>query len=128
MRSFFAVWSAILVALAVALVFSFVPVTAVSATQASNSAEAPAGNAEKGKRNFAKFGCYECHGREAQGGYGTGPRLGPNPIPFAAFSSYTRKPTREMPPYTSKVVSDQELVDIYAFLQTRPRPPVANSR
>jgi len=39
--------------------------------------------------------------------------------------SYVRKPTREMPPYTDKVVSDQELADIYAFLQSRPRPPAA---
>jgi hypothetical protein len=27
-----------------------------------------------------------------------------------------------MPPYTEKVVSDAELVDMYAFLQARPRP------
>jgi hypothetical protein len=29
----------------------------------------------------------------------------------------------EMPPYTAKVVSDQDLADIYAFLQSLPRPP-----
>jgi hypothetical protein len=27
-----------------------------------------------------------------------------------------------MPPFTEKVVSDAELADIYAFLQSRPRP------
>jgi hypothetical protein len=27
-----------------------------------------------------------------------------------------------MPPYTQKVVSDAELVDIYAFLQSLPQP------
>jgi hypothetical protein len=32
-----------------------------------------------------------------------------------------------MPPYTSKVVSDQELADIYAFLLTIPAPPAADS-
>jgi hypothetical protein len=36
-----------------------------------------------------------------------------------------RKPTGEMPPYTAKVVSDQELADIYAFLKSRPHPPAA---
>ena len=32
-----------------------------------------------------------------------------------------------MPPYTAKVVSDQELADIYAFLLTIPTPPAANT-
>jgi len=32
-----------------------------------------------------------------------------------------------MPPYTSKVVSDADLADIYAFLQARPQPPALDS-
>jgi hypothetical protein len=28
-----------------------------------------------------------------------------------------------MPPFTAKVISDQELEAIYAFLQSRPMPP-----
>jgi hypothetical protein len=32
-----------------------------------------------------------------------------------------------MPPYTSKVVSDAELADIYAYLQSIPTPPPASS-
>ena len=32
-----------------------------------------------------------------------------------------------MPPYTSKAVSDQELADIYAFLESIPAPPSAKS-
>jgi cytochrome c1 len=43
------------------------------------------------------------------------------------LARYVRKPLGEMPPYTAKVVSDQELADIYAFLQSRPRPPAAKS-
>ena len=56
-----------------------------------------------------------------------GPRLGPDPIPFARFAQYVRSPTGEMPPYTEKVLSNQEMADIYAFVQTRPRPPAVNS-
>jgi mono/diheme cytochrome c family protein len=82
---------------------------------------APAGNAENGKRLFTNYGCYQCHGREAQGGAG-GPRIGPNPIPFAAFSRYIRQPGGQMPPYTDKVVSDAELADIHAFLRSLPQP------
>ena len=88
---------------------------------------APAGNAQKGKQLFQNDGCYQCHGREAQGGLGTGPRLAPRPIAFAVLSKYVRQPTGQMPPYTSKVVSDQDLADIYAFLQAQPQPPPAKN-
>lgn len=80
---------------------------------------APAGNAEDGKKLFVSYGCYQCHGREAQGSDATGPRLGPRPIAFTAFSRYVRRPAGQMPPYTAKVVSDADLANIYAFVQAR---------
>jgi mono/diheme cytochrome c family protein len=94
------------------------------ATQVSKPSKAQAGNIENGKRVFTKYGCYECHGREGQGSAVTGPRVGPDPAPFEVFAQYIRKPAGEMPPYTNKVLSDQELADIYAFLQSLPQPPV----
>jgi len=88
---------------------------------------APAGNADTGRKLFVSFGCYQCHGYEAQGSSATGPRLGPKPIAYAAFLRYVRRPTNQMPPFTAKVVSDADLANIYAFLQARPAPtPVAN--
>jgi ubiquinol-cytochrome c reductase cytochrome c subunit len=92
---------------------------------AAGAQAAPVGNAENGKKIFSSYGCYQCHGFSAQGGAGA--RLAPRPIAFAAFSRYVRRPTNQMPPYTAKVVSDQELADIYAFLLTVPQPPAANS-
>lgn len=83
---------------------------------------APAGNAETGKKLYESYGCYQCHGREAQGSSATGPRLGPKPIAFTAFSRYVRRPTGQMPPYTNKVVSDTDMADIYAFVQARAVP------
>jgi mono/diheme cytochrome c family protein len=83
----------------------------------------PTGSAKNGRKLFENFGCYQCHGREAQGGLGTGPRLGPKPIAFSALQRYVRQPTGQMPPYTAKVVSDQDLADIYAFLQAVKQPP-----
>ena len=75
---------------------------------------------------YRKVGCFQCHVNEAQGG-ANGPRLGPDPIPFARFAQYVRTPTGDMPPYTEKVLSTQDLADIYAFLQARPRPPAVNT-
>jgi len=113
------------VALAMMLCFCAARVRVVGAAQESKPSDAPAGNAENGKRIFNKIGCYQCHGREGQGSIVTGPRIAPDPVPFDVLVSYLRKPTGEMPPYTAKVVSDQDLADIYAFLKSRPHPPAA---
>lgn len=112
---------------AIALCFEAAYATVAVAAQESKTSDAPAGNAENGKRLFIKNGCYECHGREGQGSNMTGPRIAPDPIPFEVLAGYVRKPRGEMPPYTAKVVSDQELADIYAFLASRPHPPAAKN-
>jgi len=83
----------------------------------------PAGNVETGKKIYMKDGCYECHGREGQGAaQASGPRIGPPQRFIRPFINYVRQPTGQMPPFTREVISDQELADIYAYLQSRPRP------
>ena len=113
--------------LSLALAALMIASSIVLAAQNPAPASAPRGNAENGRMLFAKFGCYECHGREAQGSTATGPRLGPNPIAYNRFIAYIRKPAGEMPPYTAKVVTEQQAADIYAFLQSLPRPPAAET-
>ena len=79
------------------------------------------GDADRGKATFMRVGCYQCHGREAQGA-STGPRLGPNPLPLAAFTRAVRTPRNDMPPYSAKILSDADLADVYAFVAARARP------
>lgn len=93
-----------------------------SSDDKTRSTTSQTGNVENGRRNFNKYGCYECHGLEGQGSIVTGPRLGPDPIPLESFTFYVRKPAGQMPPYTDKVLSDHELAEIYAFLQSVERP------
>lgn len=100
---------------------------AQSANVSQKTDNAPAGNAKNGKAVYTADGCYECHGREAQGGAGTGPKLGPSPIPYSVFAFQVRSPRDQMPPYTNKVLPDAELADIYAFVQSVPQPPKADS-
>jgi mono/diheme cytochrome c family protein len=119
--------SAAFVILAIGLYFGSAGVRITVAAQESKPSDSPSGNAENGKRVFNKIGCYQCHGREGQGSTMTGPRIAPDPVPFDVLARYLRKPTGEMPPYTAKVVSDQELADIYAFLQSRPHAPTAKA-
>ena len=101
-------------------------------TPAQAPGAAPRGNAENGKKIYVTYGCYQCHGYAAHGGAGGdslrgGPRIAPRPIAFPAFSKYVRQPTEQMPPYTQKLASDQDLADIYAWLLTVPEPPPVSS-
>jgi mono/diheme cytochrome c family protein len=105
-------------------IYAFLHSSAVQPTRTAPAA--PPGRAEAGAMLYKKNGCYECHVNDAQGGP-QGPRLGPNPIPFPRFATYVRNPTGDMPPFTAKVLSDQDLASIYAFLEARPRPPAVNT-
>jgi mono/diheme cytochrome c family protein len=92
----------------------------------AKSDAAHSGNKENGKKLFHNDGCYECHGTQGQGADEvSGPRIAPPPIPFEGFSSYLHQPAGQMPPYTSKVISDQDLADIYAYLESIPKAPPA---
>ena len=94
---------------------------AKTAKAAATNAAAPAGDTQNGKKLYASSGCYECHGTVAQGSPRTGPML-LTALPFTAFLKQLRQPSSEMPPYVAKVLSDQQVADIYAFIQTLPRP------
>jgi mono/diheme cytochrome c family protein len=78
-------------------------------------------NAENGKRLFARDGCYECHGYAGQGTI-AGARLAPPVLNAQGMIRYIRKPAGAMPAFTDKVLSDQEVNDIYAYLKTMPAP------
>jgi mono/diheme cytochrome c family protein len=80
------------------------------------------GNAETGKRLYMRDGCYECHGNLGQGANGYGPRIAPNSISIQAITNYIRKPAGNMPPYAAKIVPDQDVADIYAYLKSVVRP------
>jgi mono/diheme cytochrome c family protein len=91
-------------------------------TGAAVAQDAPKGDADNGKSLFMKDGCYECHNMNAQGS-ATGPRLGPDPLPFEAFLRQLRTPAQEMPPYEAAVLTDQQAADIHAYLATIPASP-----
>jgi len=84
--------------------------------------DVPAGNAENGKRIYMKDGCFLCHGRVGQGGgYNTPvPALAKTEMPFEPFKLQLRQPADDMPAYSEHVLPDQQVADIYAFVQSLP--------
>jgi mono/diheme cytochrome c family protein len=83
---------------------------------------APAGDAAKGKRIFLADGCFTCHGRSGQGGAYNGPApiLAHTQLPFEGFKGQIRNPADDMPAFSGAVLSDQDVADIYAFVQSLP--------
>jgi len=100
---------------------------AAAALAQTKPAESKAGDAQNGKRLFVRNGCYQCHGYVGQGGQG-GARLAQTKLSVAAFTAYVRNPAPGgMPPYRAKVMPDQELADVYAYIQSIPPPPPLTS-
>ncbi len=73
----------------------------------------------EGKRLYNFKGCYQCHGYVGQGGAGV--RLAPDVKPYEVFSDFVRHTTGAMPSYSEKILAEDELKKIYAFLQTMPK-------
>lgn len=83
-----------------------------------------AGEAEKGRAIFMKNACYQCHGVIGQGGL-AGARLMQTKLSQAGFIGFVRNPPPSgMPQFRAKVMSDQELADVYAYIKSIP-PPMA---
>ena len=78
-----------------------------------------AASAEKGKTAFVQHGCWQCHGFQGQGGV-TGPKLAPEPLPLETFTAFVRTSNRAMPPYMEAILSNEDLADIHAYLETVP--------
>jgi mono/diheme cytochrome c family protein len=108
--------------------FSMSIVLALAAACASGSA-AQAASAENGRKAFVTHGCWQCHGFEGQGSAVTsnGAVLSNTELPFEAFEGFVRGTNRAMPPYREAILSSADLADIYAFLQSVPKPKDVSS-
>jgi mono/diheme cytochrome c family protein len=100
----------------------WIKLAAVASSVLVGQSNGIAASVENGKRVFMRAGCWQCHGTVGQGGV-TGPKLAPGPIPFDALSTFVRSTNRAMPAYREQVLSDDDLADIYAYLQSIPKGP-----
>jgi mono/diheme cytochrome c family protein len=84
--------------------------------------DAPAGDAANGKRVYLADGCFTCHGRVGEGGAYNGPApvLAKTALPFEGLKMQIRNPSNDMPAYSEAVMSDQQIADVFAFLQSLP--------
>ena len=81
----------------------------------------PGKDVEEGLALYISQQCWQCHGYEGQGSVAGG-RIAPTPYPFEAFARLVRF-TNLMPAYSPRVLSDEQLRLIYAFVRSIPEPP-----
>jgi|SRR5271156_4712040 len=89
---------------------------------------AVAADAQKGKLAFVQHGCWQCHDFAGEGSIATsnGKVIARTALPLDVFISLVRNTNGQMPPYRPAVISDLELTDIYAYLQSLPQPKAAS--
>jgi mono/diheme cytochrome c family protein len=85
------------------------------------------GDAQKGKVAFIRNGCWQCHDYNGQGSVATsnGKVIARTQLPVDAFISFVHTTNGAMPPFRPQVLSDADLTDIYAYLQSLPEPKAA---
>src|SRR4051812_1918323 len=84
-------------------------------------------NTTNGKKLFEAKACYECHGWRGQGGL-AGARLAQTKLTLQGFRNIIRNPPpSNMPPYRAVVLTDQEVADLFAYVQSFPAPEPAKN-
>ena len=85
--------------------------------------EGAVGNPTNGQSLFFDMGCNVCHGDRGEGL--VGPTIAMTIVPLERVVEQYREPLEAMTAFPPDQISDEEIADIYAWLQTVPRPPAA---
>ena len=88
--------------------------------EAQPPAEIAPGDPDRGQQVFFQNGCNVCHGDTGQGLIG--PTLAQTSFSVEQVIGQYRNPRGVMPPFSAGVVSDQQVTDVHAWLQTLPLP------
>ena len=83
---------------------------------------ATSGDPDRGQELFFANGCNVCHGDTGQGGIG--PTIASTNLNLDQVIGQYRSPRAAMPVFPADRVPDEDVADIYAWLQTQPLPDV----
>lgn len=85
--------------------------------------EGAVGNPVNGQNLFFSMGCNVCHGDRGEGL--VGPTIAKTVVPLDRVVEQYREPLEAMTAFPPDQISDEEIADVYAWLQTVERPPAA---
>ena len=97
------------------------PTPAIEATEEGEEGSMMA-DAGHGQEFFNSLGCTACHGPQGEGRIG--PTIAQTDLPLSRVVRQVRAPYQNMPRFGPDQVSEAGIADIYAFLQTLPKPQV----
>jgi mono/diheme cytochrome c family protein len=108
----------------ICLIVVVVPALAPVEGSQTGAGATAAPDVNRGQALYNKYGCWECHGYTAS--TGNAPALVISPLSATGFLNYIRNPrTTGMPTFSTKIVPDSEVADIYAFVKSNKRPSEA---
>lgn len=98
------------------------PTPAVTETEEGGEGEEDSmmADAGHGQELFNSLGCTACHGPQGEGRIG--PTIAQTDLPLSSVVRQIRAPYQNMPRFGPDQVSETGIADIYAFLQTLPKP------
>jgi mono/diheme cytochrome c family protein len=101
---------------------------AAFAASVGGPGSALAADAAQGKAVFIQHGCWQCHDFNGQGSVATsnGKVIARTQLPLDAFIAFVRTTNGQMPPFRASILSDEDLTNIYAYLQSLPEPKAAS--
>ena len=85
--------------------------------------EGAVGNPVNGQSLFFEMGCNVCHGDRGEGL--VGPTIAQTIVPLERVIQQYREPLEAMTAFPEDQISDDQIADIYAWLETVERPPEA---
>lgn len=95
--------------------------TPTATSQPTPTASTPSADIARGEATFKRLGCNACHGQQGEGSIG--PTLAQTQLELERVIGQVRNPVGDvMPPFGTGQVSDDEIGDIYAYLQSLPLP------
>ena len=84
----------------------------------THPASARAQDPENGRYLYSWMGCIDCHGLQAEGD-GDAPKIAGLTLSMEEFLTQLRTPREQMDPYPPDLLSDEQALDLYSFLQSQ---------
>lgn len=102
------------------LIASFMMALSAASIVRAEPGSVPASDAAAGEKTWASKACKSCHGDKAEGKYAL--PLAGTARTLQEVMTQVRTPRAQMPAFKTDKVTDQEITDIYAYLQTLTKP------
>jgi mono/diheme cytochrome c family protein len=105
------------------LVWALVALATPALAQSASS-----GDVARGREIYMRDACYTCHGTTGASTSFVGPKLAHAGLTAGEIARQLRHPRAQMPAYTEKVLPDNDLADLVAYIQSLSQGPAPTGK